>query len=205
MKRALITVLLLILVAAAVAKIFLFEVPTISGNDMAPTLQTGDRLLAYRLNTTPTRGDLVLFEHPTEGRLMIRRVVAVPGDRIAVHAEAPEVNGKSAKRQVLRDVTLSDLLDGRRQELALKLVEETVGDRSYLLLKNPLRRSKDYDERELTGAYFMLADNRNHGLDSRNFGPVPASRIRAVISRRISAGPGSLLGEGPRKGWTELR
>jgi signal peptidase I len=205
MKRALITLVLLLLAAAAVGKFFVFEVPTISGNEMAPTLQAGDRLLAYRLNTKPARGDLVLFEHPTEGRLMIRRVVAVPGDRVAVRAEVPEINGKPVARKVVREVTLSDLLDGRRQELAMKLVEETLGDRSYLLLKDPRRRSKDFAQQELTGAYFVLADSRNHGLDSRNFGSVPSSRIRAVVSRRISAGPGSLLGEGPRKGWTELR
>lgn len=204
MKRALITLLLLVLAGGAVAKFFVFEIPMVSGNDMAPTLQAGDRLLAYRLNTTPARGDLVLFEHPTEGRLMIRRVVALPGDRIAVRAEAPEVNGRPSARKVVREVTLSDLLDGRRQDVAMKLME-TTGDRSFLLLKDPRRRSRDYAQHELGGAYFVLADNRNHGLDSRNFGPVPASRIRAVISRRITAGPGSLLGEGPRKGWTELR
>jgi signal peptidase I len=205
MKRALITLLLLVLVAGAVAKFFVFEVPTISSNEMAPTLQAGDQLLAYRLNTKPARGDLVLFSHPTEGYPVIRRVIAVPGDRIAVRAEVPEVNGKPAVRKAVRDVALSDLLDGRRQELTMKLVEETLGDRTYLLLKDPRRRSKDWAQQELNGTYFVLADNRNHGLDSRNFGPIPASRIRAVISRRISAGPGSLPGEGPRKGWTELR
>lgn len=205
MKRALVTLLLLALLAAAVAKIFLFELPAMTGNDMAPTLQAGDRLLAYRMNTTPQRGDLVLLEHPTEGHLMIRRVVAIPGDKVAVRDETPVVNGRPARRKVLREVTLSDMLEGSRQEIKMKLVEETLGERSYLLLKDPRRRSRDYAERDLTGAYFVLADNRNHGSDSRNFGPVPSARIRASISRRVSAGPGSLLGEGPRKGWTELR
>jgi signal peptidase I len=205
MKRALLTLLLLVAVGATVAKLFLFEIPVVTGNDMAPTLQAGDRLLAYRLDTTPARGDLVLLEQPGDGGLLIRRVLGGPGDRVAVRDETPVVNGRPATRAPLREVTLSDLLDGQRKEIPMRLVEETLGDRGYLVLKDPRRHSKDYAERELSGAYFVLADNRNHGRDSRNFGPVPATKIRAVISRRLSAGPGSLLGEGPRKGWTPLR
>jgi len=205
MKKAILVLLVLLVVAAAVAKLFIFEIPTVTGNDMAPALQAGDRLLANRLETTPRRGDLVLFEHPTEGRLMIRRVVGIPGDKIAVVGEVPQLDGKPARRKVQREVTLSDLLEGQRKELKMSLVEEELAGARYLVLKDPRRRSHDVKAQTLSGAYYVLADNRNHGTDSRNFGPVPAAKLRAVVTRRLTAGPGSLLGEGPRKGWIPLR
>jgi signal peptidase I len=201
MKRALVVVLVLLLAAAAAAKLFLFEIPSVAGNDMAPALQAGDRLLAYRLGGGPARGELVLIEHPAEPRrLLLRRVVALPGERFAFRGETPIVDGKPARRAVQREVTLLD--DGKK--LRMRLVEEELAGVRYLVLKDPARRSHDEKERALVGGYYVLADNRNHGTDSRNFGPVPAARIRARITHRLSAGAGSIEGQAPREGWRRL-
>jgi signal peptidase I len=204
MKRLFI-VLLLLGIAAAVAKLFILEIPTVTGNDMAPSMQAGDRLLAYRLDTTPQRGDLVLIEHPEGKQLLLRRVVAIPGDRVAVRQETPVINGKSASRTVQRDSVLRELSGGK--ELKVRIVEERLpGDGPrYLVLKDPLRRSVDVKEQTLSGSYFVLADHRNHGTDSRTFGPVAAGKIRGVITHRITAGPGTITDQGPRKGWMSLR
>lgn len=201
MKRFLVVLLLLLLVGAAVAKLFLFELPGVLGNDMAPALQPGDRLLAYRLDVTPGRGELVLLEHPREpGRLLIRRVVALPGERFALRKETPWVEGRAAARRVVREVTLRD--EGRTRKL--QLVEEELAGVRYQVLKDPARRSHDEKEQRVERAYYVLADHRNHGTDSRTFGPVPVERIRARITHRLSAGEGSIVGQPPRDGWKSL-
>jgi len=203
MKRFVMVMVLLLLVGAAVLKLVVFELPRVAGNDMAPTLQPGDLLLANRLDTTPERGELVLLEHPRiSGRLLLRRVVGLPGERVEVRKEVPVVDGKPALRREVQQVTLRD---GDRR-LTMKLVEETVARAPTCpVLKDPGRRSRDPAAVTLgSSQYYVLADNRNHGTDSRTFGPVPGERIRAVVTRRISAGPGSIDGQSERAGWTRL-
>jgi signal peptidase I len=200
MKRLLWTLFILFFIGLAIAKLLVFEIPTISGDDMAPTLQRGDRLLAYRLDTRPRHGDLVLMELPESRRLMIRRVIGLPGDRIAVLDETPIINGKKVRRIPVQEVTL---LDGDKTKMRL-LTEEIEGDR-YQVLKDPRRRSVDYPERRLDESYFVLSDNRNHGTDSRTFGPVPAVKIRAIVTHLLSVGPSSVDGLSPREGFSALR
>lgn len=198
MKRFLAVLLVLLLAAAAVAKIFIFELPRVTGTDMAPTLQPGDLLLANRLETTPTRGQLVLIDHPeVENRVLIRRVIGLPGERIAVKKETPRVDGKPAKRKPFKEITLVEGGKGRK----MRLVEETIGELRLVLLKDPGRRSLDTKEVVLSDAYYVMSDNRNHGTDSRTFGPVPAHKIRAVVTHRISSGPGCIESQAEREGW----
>jgi signal peptidase I len=195
MKRVVVVLLILVVLAAAVIKFLVIELPRVGGDDMAPALQPGDLLLAYRLDTTPRRGQLVLLEHPASaGRLLIRRVYGLPGDRVAVKQETPLLNGRKVPRRVVEQV----VLEGRR----MKVVEEIIdGATRVRVLKDPGRRSVDAREVVLENAYYVLADNRNHGTDSRTFGPVPADRIRAVVTHRVSAGPGCLEGQPEREGW----
>lgn len=203
MKRVLIAIFLLLLCAAAVLKLAVLELPRVAGTDMAPALQPGDMLLASRLETEPRRGQLVLMEHPqVPGRLLLRRVIGMPGDRVAVKREVPQINGKPLTRKVIGPAVL---MDGGEQ-LKMKLVEELLGGNTRIhVLKDPGRRSTDVKEVALGQAYYyVLADNRNHGTDSRTFGPVPADKIRAVVSRRLSAGEGCIVGQPEREGWSRL-
>jgi signal peptidase I len=203
-KRFLIVFFVLVVVVLAVLKLFIYELPRVAGNDMAPALQPGDLLLANRLETSPRRGDLILFEHPSvPNRLLIRRVAGLPGESVAVRAEVPSINGKPARRTISKELTLSDGGDER----VMKLVDEVApGGPGWQVLKDPGRRSRDSRATRLgTEQYYVLADNRNHGTDSRTFGPVAADKIRALITHRVSAGPGSIKGQPERDGWKKLR
>ncbi len=55
--------------------LFLGYVPSSS---MEPSLQAGSYILALRVFDEPKKGDVVVFQH--EGRLLVKRIVAVPGD-----------------------------------------------------------------------------------------------------------------------------
>jgi len=77
---------------------FVVEAFYIPSESMVPTLRVGDRVLVnkfiYRF-TEPERGDIVVFESVEGGgQDLIKRVVGVPGDRIAVRGGRLFVNGE---------------------------------------------------------------------------------------------------------------
>src|SRR5580765_3311532 len=81
------------------------DVPT---GSMKPTIQEGDRVvvnkLAYDLKvpfttievfkwSDPQRGDIVVLFSPVDGTRLVKRVIAVPGDRVAMLNNQLYVNG----------------------------------------------------------------------------------------------------------------
>ena len=63
------------------AAVHIYAIPSAS---MAPTLETGDQIVVTPyVRGTPERGDVVVFESLTVAdELMVKRVIAVPGDLI---------------------------------------------------------------------------------------------------------------------------
>jgi signal peptidase I len=71
----------------------------VRGWSMHPTLAPGERVLFDRLayrRGPPRRGDVVLASHPTRPRTrIVKRIVGLPGDRVAVDVHRCWVNGMS--------------------------------------------------------------------------------------------------------------
>lgn len=70
---------------------------TVRSSSMSPRLHSGDQVLAERL--TPrfgdlTRGDVVVFTAPATSSLMVKRVVALGGDRVGLADARLVVNGR---------------------------------------------------------------------------------------------------------------
>jgi signal peptidase I len=64
----------------------------VSGSSMEPTLQDGQTTVAYK--GTLDRGDIVQLLDPSgDGTKWVKRLIGVPGDRIAVWGNYVEVNG----------------------------------------------------------------------------------------------------------------
>ena len=74
----------------------------IRGWSMHPTLAPEERVLFDRLayrRGAPRRGDVVLATHPAPpGRRIVKRVVALPGDRVTVDGDRCWVNGTPCGR-----------------------------------------------------------------------------------------------------------
>ena len=89
----------IIILGCAVAFRFIFlinaNVPTGSMND---TIPTGSRILgttfAYWFGGEPERGDIIVFEHPDEHVLYVKRVVGIPGDTVEIKGGVTYVNGE---------------------------------------------------------------------------------------------------------------
>lgn len=71
---------------------------TVEGPSMIPTLHSGERLivdeLSYRFGS-PERGDVIVFRYPSNpGEFFVKRLVALPGEEVAIHDGRVWVNGR---------------------------------------------------------------------------------------------------------------
>jgi signal peptidase I len=84
-------------VVALLVQAFLVKPFTIHQVSMRPTLEEGDRILLNRLTyhfRDPARGDIVVFRSPiAPGEDLVKRIVAISGDRVAVTGGRLWVNG----------------------------------------------------------------------------------------------------------------
>ena len=80
------------LLAVQVLKQFVVQPFYIPAASMAPTLQINDRILVSKFTyffRDPQRGDIIVFRAPPKAdrdqKAFLKRVVGLPGDRLAVH------------------------------------------------------------------------------------------------------------------------
>ncbi|MDX1382585.1 MAG: signal peptidase I [Thermoanaerobaculia bacterium] len=165
------------------------HVPT---GSMKPTILVGDRIfvnkLAYDLRvpftrlrlatwSEPARGDLVVFFSPADGKRLVKRVVGLPGDRVAMEENRLTVNGEPVTYEPLDSRIISELDDDDRRGRAFR--QEQLGDHAHPVMWASLRPSRDtFAEIEVAGDhYFVMGDNRDESFDSRWFGVVPGQLI----------------------------
>jgi signal peptidase I len=141
---------------------------------MAPTFLDGDRVLANKLayrRRMPQRGGTVLFRVPGRpGLTWIKRVIALPGDTVAVRGNEVMVNGRKLERSRVPKGVLPVSLEG-------EVFEEINGGRRYYIL---IGRETVADQATLTvpeETCYVLGDHRDRSSDSREFGPVPLAEI----------------------------
>lgn len=67
----------------------------VDGDSMEPTLRNGDRVLISKGYDAPRRGDIVSFRVRIGGQpdVLIKRVVALPGDSVEIMGDRAFVNG----------------------------------------------------------------------------------------------------------------
>jgi signal peptidase I len=181
-------VLVVALVAMGLA-LFAVDFPRPSSDDMAPGIRKGDLLLACRACGKPQHGDVVLFTSPDNGPLSVRRVVAVPGDRVEVHHGDLLVNGKPIDNSDGGIIKLPDIDPVSSQPRPFSLSVEKSGDHEYKVIRDlGVISSGDRAPETLADAYFVAADRRTLVRDSRDYGPVPRASIRSIVLRVLSAG-----------------
>lgn len=159
----------------------------IPSGSMHPNLLEGDVVfvnrLAYDLKFPltdkilthmgePQRGDIVTFTSPTDGRRLIKRLVAVPGDTVEMHNKLLVINGEPVHYAKLG--TAQDALDAEHTWPAVRLTEQ-VGKTSHTIQWLPGITARD-DFGPIVvpkDQFLMLGDNRDNSADSRYIGFVP--------------------------------
>ena len=169
--------------SAAYLRAHVFEAFYIPSGSMTPTILNGDRVLVNKLARpaqAPERGDLVVFRVPSEpGNNWIKRVIGLPGDRIAVRAGEVFVNGKKLERDPVPAAHLLTLGDQAKG----KVFAETNAGRRYLIqLGAGEEKHADFAEKNVPeGSYFVLGDNRDNSKDSREFGFVGRGEMIGAV------------------------
>ncbi len=130
-----------------------FEIESVDGDSMSPSLRDGDMALAYRLEENFTYGDVVLLSGMSKDDY-IKRIVGLPGDTIDIDEETGKVlrNGIILVEPYAVGLTLPR--ENGIEEYPLKLAE---------------------------GEYFLLGDNRAISYDGRVWGPTSKENIKAKV------------------------
>jgi len=161
-----------------------FRVPTAS---CYPTIVPNDRILVNKLvynKKNPARGDLVVHINPlNRHENYIKRIVAVAGDTVEMKDNGLYINGTKLLRQKLSDSTLDNIrITVKGQPLEGEIFEETNGTVRYnifLMDSGYDKTVSDFEKITVPEHHcFVLGDNRNNSLDSREFGPILLATIK---------------------------
>jgi signal peptidase I len=163
LARDIIEVLVLIGIVFVITK-FAIQAYAVPDDVMQPSLAHTQSVLVNRLAYAfgaPAYGDVIVFADPSDasGHLLARRIIALPGDTIALTATNVQVNG----------VTLSE-----------PYISVPYGQPQNRTIQPGLKLDSN--------SYYVMCDSRlgdatTPCADSRTFGPVPRGNIigKAVL------------------------
>ena len=180
-----------IILVVLLLRSFLMEPFRIPSGSMMPTLLVGDFILVNKYTYgirlpvvnkkiiamgEPQRGDIVVFRYPKDPSVdYIKRVVGLPGDRIAYVQKQIYVNGQPVEQEARGSYT------GVGAGLSMSGADvriERLGDVAHDILIVPGQPSIIEGEVQVpAGHYFVMGDNRDNSNDSRFWGFVPEENL----------------------------
>lgn len=126
----------------------------IKGQSMDPNFPDSEYLLTEKVTyykRNPIRGDVVVFTPPvSETDEFIKRVIALPGERVMLKDGRVYIND-----ELLKEPYLNDNVFTSENSFLSEGTEYIVPD----------------------GKYFVMGDNRPHSSDSRAWGPITKKEI----------------------------
>jgi signal peptidase I len=119
---------------------------------MFPTLKNSDSYWLNRLayiKSDPRRSDIVVLKDPRDNMLVVKRIIAMPGQSVYLNRGKVYVDSQRLDETYLPDNTLTFAYEKNESEFFVMGKDE----------------------------FFVLGDNRNNSADSRVFGAVPRQNI----------------------------
>jgi signal peptidase I len=134
---------------------FAVQTVHVEGLSMFATLDDNDYLIAnkidYRLHA-PQRGDIIILRPPNNNSTdFIKRVIALPGERLLIRDGVVYINGH-------------------------RLIEPYLPE-AWVVFNNWPTTGSSNGSVIPANQYFVMGDNRNKSQDSRYFGPIGRDRI----------------------------
>jgi signal peptidase I len=179
--------LLELLVVGLFVATFVAQPLRIPSRSMEPTLRVGDFALADKQSfadegwlrrllpgTAVKRGELAVFHFPPDpARNLVKRIVALPGDRVRMRDGRLVLNGK-AVAEPYAFYSPGQSVPFRDEFPSLRTADPDVEPAWW----STLRRSVHDDAVTVPpGCVFALGDNRNDSEDSRYWGFVPMDEL----------------------------
>ena len=166
LRSLIIDIVIAVLLAAAV--LYFIRPTIVKQTSMEDTLHENDYMIMYRLaykNHEPERGDIIIFqssltdEDTGKDKLLIKRVIGLPGDDIMISDNQLYINGEPYIEDYLRD--------------------------GYTPAFDRPAEGETYTVPD--GFYFCMGDNRAGSVDSRRFevGDVPHEAIKGKVVLRL--------------------
>ncbi len=174
-----------------------YTVPTSS---MKPSILIGDRILANKMaydvripfthvslykTGDPARGDIIIFDSEAAGNRLVKRVIGVPGDTVALNNNRLVINHQNINYHDLS--YRSNRSQGKSyQDDTQDKIEDLLGvAHSIRVNKMGSKRSKFNEVTVPPGYYLVLGDNRDNSADSRVIGFVPRNEIIGRTKRVV--------------------
>lgn len=129
--------------------------PTVvTGSSMEPSLRDGERILLNRIAYAfhpPQRGDIIVFR-VKNGKDLIKRVIALPGETVMVLGDSVFINGRVLDEPYLRPLTDA----AKRRGTIFNWINFKVTPHGIVSVTVP------------ENALFVMGDNRSESKDSRD-------------------------------------
>lgn len=156
-REKIISVLIVAFIVTLFLRAFVVEGFIVRGDSMSPTIASGDYIfinrVAYKFGE-PARGDVVIAISRDGENRIVKRIVALPGERLEIdHSGVAIREGRAGEKRSL-------------SESYLPVPTETIGTTTIKL-----------DPQE----YFALGDNRAVSVDSRELGPIDHWDIKGKV------------------------
>jgi len=181
------------------------DVPT---GSMIPTILAGDRVFINKLSyglklpyTTwhvlrwqmPQRGDIVVFYSPKDGKRLIKRLIGVPGDEIALYRNRLFLNGEPLLYQQAQENRTQTQNQASKSDQHY-LIENLAGAKHAVLFTGIRSPLDSFDPIIVpSNKAFVMGDNRNNSADSRVFGFVDIDQIVGRATHIALSRDGSFL------------
>ncbi|MDE5736987.1 MAG: signal peptidase I [Oscillospiraceae bacterium] len=155
---------------------YVFQIATVKGDSMLPTLQDTDKLLVFQLNHRPNSGDVVIinaensvlfgqdgFLYESDGlhKSIVKRVIAVGGEMLEINSEEGIVYINGEPQEELYTNTITQLPSTDNAFTYPVIIPE--------------------------GFVFVMGDNRDISMDSRyaEVGLVAEEAIEGIVLLRL--------------------
>jgi signal peptidase I len=173
----------------------------VPSGSMNPTLMEGDRIFVEKMHyglrvpfTTirvtegaePQRGEIVVFESPADGRTLVKRLIGLPGDSVALRDDRLYVNGQAADYSPLQGSFQHEMVaEFRQAEHAVE--RERIAGIDHAMMILPARPApRTFGPVQVPAEqYLMLGDNRDDSADSRVIGFVPRRLLLGRATRVV--------------------
>lgn len=158
----------------------------VTGDEMSPTVRDGD-LVWVIPGLEVLRGDVVAVADPLDpSRVILRRAIAPGGTKVRFTDDGVRVD---SQRLRIKDMgtaeeyaVYKEILWSKPPATAVEWLTRRIREPAVYWAAEPVEVPPDH--------WYLLADDRDDALDSRWWGPVPATSIRGVV--RLRYGPADL-------------
>jgi signal peptidase I len=183
---------------ALVLRFFVISAYKIPTGSMLPTLKVGDFIFAYKLPygfpipfsggkrvsaKLPARGDVVVFRYPgNENVNYVKRVVGLPGDRIAIKDKKLLINDTETtltplNHDVIGDIPSSELYMASKEDFGA-----LTTNAEHMIMNSKEAKNDAFGPVVVPpGQIFVLGDNRDSSDDSRYWGTIPVSHLEGRV------------------------